>query len=54
MGPVAAYDGIADWYEDEFHGGQPDSDPADIHPALRDLLGNREALLISAPGRDRG
>jgi SAM-dependent methyltransferase len=39
MGPVAASDRIADWYEEEFHGGQPTSDPLGIDRTLRDLLG---------------
>jgi SAM-dependent methyltransferase len=35
----AAYDAIADWYEQEFLGGRDDSDPIGIDRALRDLLG---------------
>jgi SAM-dependent methyltransferase len=44
MAPTAAYDDIADWYEDEFLGGRArvavrDDDPLGIDRALRDLLG---------------
>ncbi|MGW0434715.1 class I SAM-dependent methyltransferase [Micromonospora sp. NPDC003197] len=39
MGPVAAYDEIADWYEEEFVGRQADGDPLGIDQALRLLLG---------------
>jgi hypothetical protein len=49
MAPTAAYDEIADWYEQEFPGGQPatgkrageraDADPLGIGRALRRLLG---------------
>jgi SAM-dependent methyltransferase len=35
----AAYDEIADWYETEFLGGPPVTDPLGILRALRDLLG---------------
>jgi SAM-dependent methyltransferase len=38
VGSVAAYDEIADWYEEEFLGGQ-DGDPLGIGRAMRDLLG---------------
>jgi len=46
MAPTAAYDEIADWYEQEFLGSQParggraDADPLGIDHALRDLLGH--------------
>ena len=36
---VAAYDEIADWYEEQFLSGQRDSDPLGIDRALRELLG---------------
>jgi SAM-dependent methyltransferase len=39
MGRAAAYDEIADWYEEEFLGAQAGTDPLGIGPALRDLLG---------------
>ena len=39
MTGTAAYDGIADWYEQDFLGGQAGSDPLGIQRALRDLLG---------------
>lgn len=44
MAPTAAYDEIADWYEDEFLGGRAsvavrDDDPLGIDRALRELLG---------------
>jgi len=39
MGPVATYDEIADWYEEEFVGRQSDGDPLGIEQALRLLLG---------------
>lgn len=35
----AAYDEIADWYEEEFLAGQGTGDPLGIDRALRDLLG---------------
>jgi SAM-dependent methyltransferase len=38
MGPTAAYDQIADWYEHEFLGGQT-GDPIGVDAALRRLLG---------------
>jgi SAM-dependent methyltransferase len=50
MAPTAAYDEIADWYEQEFLGSQPatgnstggttDADPLGIGYALRQLLGH--------------
>jgi SAM-dependent methyltransferase len=42
MVPAAAYDEIADWYEQKFLGGQwaaGDADPLGIEHTLRDLLG---------------
>lgn len=45
MRPAAAYDEIADWYEEEFLGGQNtgartrDGNPLDLGSVLRDLLG---------------
>src|SRR5215218_5690049 len=45
MTPTAAYDEIADWYEQEFiarqraGGGRADADPLGIDRALGDLLG---------------
>jgi SAM-dependent methyltransferase len=39
MTGTAAYDGIADWYEQDFLGAQAGSDPLGIQRALRDLLG---------------
>jgi SAM-dependent methyltransferase len=45
MTPTAAYDEIADWYEQEFlagqraGGGPADADPLGIDRALDDLLG---------------
>jgi SAM-dependent methyltransferase len=45
MTPAAAYDDIADWYEEEFLGGQRtrarirDGNPLDLGHVLRDLLG---------------
>src|SRR5260370_17878538 len=44
MAPTAAYDEIADWYENEFLGGQStgarlrDGNPLDLAGVLRDLL----------------
>lgn len=39
MALVAAYDEIADWYEEQFLGMQSRDDPLEIKRALRDLLG---------------
>ena len=45
MAPTAAYDEIADWYEQEFlarqrpDGGRSEADPLGVDRALRDLLG---------------
>lgn len=36
---AALYDGIADWYEEQFLGARADNDPLGIVPALRNLLG---------------
>jgi SAM-dependent methyltransferase len=41
MAPEALYDGIAEWYETDFLGGQI-GDPLRIHALLRDLLGTGE------------
>lgn len=44
---MAAYDGIADWYEREFLGGQADvPDPIGVDRALRDLLGAGEGTCL--------
>ena len=39
MSRTAAYDGIADWYENEFLPGQADGDPLGVRNALATLLG---------------
>ncbi|MFB6392467.1 class I SAM-dependent methyltransferase [Polymorphospora lycopeni] len=39
MARLAAYDGIADWYETEFLGEQGDSDPIGVRRLLAGLLG---------------
>jgi SAM-dependent methyltransferase len=39
MGQVAAYDEIADWYEEEFLGQSTADDPIGVSRALHDLLG---------------
>ncbi|GII01426.1 hypothetical protein [Planobispora takensis] len=44
MTPAAAYDEIADWYENDFLGGwraheETGGDPLGVGPVLRDLLG---------------
>lgn len=52
MGPTAAYDEIADWYEGEFLGGNNvraegrDGNPLDLHGVLGDLLGEGEGLCL--------
>lgn len=46
MGPVAAYDQIADWYEEEFLGRQSDSDPLGISRALHRLLGSGSGVCL--------
>jgi SAM-dependent methyltransferase len=44
---MAAYDGIADWYEREFLGRQADDpDPIGVDRALRDLLGAGEGTCL--------
>jgi SAM-dependent methyltransferase len=44
---MAAYDGIADWYEREFLGRQADApDPIGVDRALRDLLGAGEGTCL--------
>jgi hypothetical protein len=50
--PMTAYDEIADWYEQEFVGGQAsdpardDGDPLGIGRALRDLLGEGSGICL--------
>jgi SAM-dependent methyltransferase len=50
--PTAAYDEIADWYEQEFlgkqqaSGGGADADPLGIDRALRDLLGQGGGICL--------
>jgi SAM-dependent methyltransferase len=39
MAPTAAYDDIADWYEDEFLGGSAGADPIGVKRSLATLLG---------------
>ncbi|MFC7545323.1 class I SAM-dependent methyltransferase [Plantactinospora sp. GCM10030261] len=39
MAPVAAYDEIADWYEQEFLPRQADGDPIGVRAGLAELLG---------------
>jgi SAM-dependent methyltransferase len=46
MGPVAAYDQIADWYEAEFLGDQSDSDPIGVSRALRLLVGSGNGVSL--------
>lgn len=46
MSRVAAYDGIADWYETEFLDHRPDSDPIGIRRALHELLGPGEGTCL--------
>jgi SAM-dependent methyltransferase len=52
MAPTAAYDQIADWYEQEFLGSQrasagtPDGDPLGIDRTLRDLLGQASGTCL--------
>jgi len=46
MGSVAAYDGIADWYEQEFLGEGSDGDPLGIGRALRLLLGSGSGVCL--------
>lgn len=45
MARTAAYDEIADWYEQEFLGRSPD-DPLGIDRALRDLLGEGDGVCL--------
>ena len=60
MGPTAAYDEIADWYEQEFLGLKqpgdrlPAGDPIGIDRALRDLLGPYSASQESGAGQGSG
>lgn len=48
MAPVAAYDEIADWYEQEFlaRTAAPDADPLGIERALRGLLGKGSGICL--------
>jgi predicted TPR repeat methyltransferase len=52
MAPTAAYDEIADWYENEFLGGQGagvrtrDGSPLDLDGVLRDLLGEGGGICL--------
>jgi len=54
MAPGAAYDEIADWYEQEFLGGHstgartPDGSPVDLDGLLRNLLGEGEGICLEA------
>jgi len=46
MGRVAAYDQIADWYEEQFLGAQSGTDPLGISRALRVLLGKGSGICL--------
>jgi len=52
MAPTAAYDDIADWYEQEFLGGHGtgarthDGNPLDLSVVLRDLLGHGHGICL--------
>ena len=52
MAPTAAYDEIADWYENEFLGGQStgartqDGNPLDLHGVLRHLIGEGSGICL--------
>jgi len=46
MGSVAAYDGIADWYEEEFLGARSDGDPLGIGRAVCLLLGSGSGVCL--------
>lgn len=46
MVPTAAYDEIADWYEEQFLDGQRDGDPLGIDRVLRDLLGQGSGVCL--------
>jgi SAM-dependent methyltransferase len=48
MAPTAAYDEIADWYEQEFlaRTTMPGADPLGIERALRGLLGNGDGVCL--------
>lgn len=52
MAPTAAYDEIADWYEEEFlgeHTTRPrtsDGNPLDLHSLIRDLLGEGDGICL--------
>lgn len=52
---TAAYDEIADWYEQQFLGAQSDGDPIGVTHTLRALLGSgRRAAAGAGPHRRRG
>ena len=46
MAREAAFDRIADWYEEVFLGRQSGGDPLGIHRALRDLLGTGSGVCL--------
>lgn len=46
MGRTAAYDEIADWYEQEFLARQAGSDPLGIRRAIRELLGKGDGVCL--------
>jgi SAM-dependent methyltransferase len=46
MAPTAAYDEIADWYEDEFLGRATANDPLGIDATLRGLLGTGDGVCL--------
>lgn len=46
MSQVAAYDGIADWYETELLDHRPESDPIGVRRALRELLGQGAGVCL--------
>jgi ubiquinone/menaquinone biosynthesis C-methylase UbiE len=46
MGRVAAYDQIADWYEEQFLAAQSGTDPLGISRALRVLLGQGSGICL--------
>lgn len=46
MAHAAAYDKIADWYEEEFLGDEPGSDPIGISSAVRVLLGPGDGICL--------
>ncbi|MGH3645656.1 MAG: class I SAM-dependent methyltransferase [Micromonosporaceae bacterium] len=46
MARTAAYDEIAEWYEEEFLAGSRPGDPIGVDRALRDLLGTGEGVCL--------